>query len=89
MIAYIDIENAKTKKVTTLELDIIINDKNEFVFEISKLNEKQLILLRDAINSDKKHTDIELFYVDDDSKPFFGPDYIFNMDSNHLVGTLK
>jgi hypothetical protein len=89
MIAYLDIENAHTKEVVTLELDILINDENEFVFDISKLNEKQLLLLRNAIDEGKKYTDIELFFVDDDNIPFFGTDYNFNIDSNHLKGTLN
>jgi hypothetical protein len=89
MIAYLDIENSQTKEVITLKLDIITNNEKEFVFDISKLNDDELLLLKNAIDKDKNYTDIELFFVDDDSIPFFGTDYNFNTDANRLIATLS
>lgn len=86
MKGYIDIENTHTKDVITLTLDIILKDEKQFVFDISNLNNEQLIILKNAIDVEKRYTDIELFYIDDDNTPYFGPDYDFQIDGNHLMG---
>ena len=88
-IAYIDVENSKTQEVITLELEIISNDSNIFEFSISNLDKSQLKVLTDAINSDLKYTDIEMFYVDETGIPYFGPDYNFIIQDEKLIGLLK
>ena len=36
------------------------------------------------------YTDIEMFYIDDDEIPYFGPDYDFNIVDSVLIGnTIK
>jgi hypothetical protein len=94
MKAYVDIENSKTKQVNTLEVDVINldfinNDINNLDFDISNLTKEELIILRNAINPTLRYTDIELFYIDEDSTPFFGPDYTFSIDDGHLNGKMR
>ena len=89
MIGRIDIENAKTKEVTTLSLPIIDHiDKKIIKFDISKIKKDKLKLLIPAISEKENndYTDIELFYINDDESPYFGPDYNFYIKDDVLVG---
>lgn len=89
MKAYIDIENSHTKKVITLEVPIIEHIKNKITkFDISNLSKKQIILLENAISElpELLYTDIELFYIDNNNIPNFGPDYDFYIKDNLLIG---
>ena len=88
-VAHIDIENAKTKLVDTLDLNIIENDGKDLKLDISSLNEEELNKLKDAINTEIFYTDIELFYIDDSSIPYFGTDYNFKIQDNVLIAALK
>jgi hypothetical protein len=88
-IAHIDIENSKTKIVDTLDLEIIEINKPDILFDISKLNESDLDKLKKAIDKNLFYTDIELFYIDDSSIPYFGPDFIFEIKDNKLIGTIR
>lgn len=89
MKAYIDIENSHTKKVITLEVPIIEHIKNKIIkFNISNLSKEQIILLENAISElpELSYTDIELFYIDNNNIPNFGPDYDFYIKDNLLIG---
>lgn len=88
-VAHVDIENAKTQLVDTFDLNIIENDGKDLKIDISTLNAEQLKKLEDAINKDLFYTDIELFYIDDSSIPYFGPDYNFSIENGTLVAILK
>ncbi len=88
-VAHIDIENAKTKLVDTLDLNIIEKNKTDITFDISKLNENDLDKLKKAIDNDFFYTDIELFYIDDSSIPYYGPDFVFEIKDNKLIGKVR
>ena len=88
-IAHIDIENSKTKIVDTLDLEIIEINKRDISFDISKLNESDLDKLKKAIDKNLFYTDIELFYIDESSLPCYGPDLIFEIKDNKLIGTIR
>lgn len=81
-IAHVDIENAKTKLVETYDLNILENDGKDLVFDISTLNDQQLKKIKDAIN-------VELFYIDDSSVPYFGTDYKYEIKNDKLYAVLK
>ena len=87
--AYIDIENSHTKKVITLEVPIIEHIKNKIIkSDISNLSKEQTSLLENAISElpELSYTDIELFFIDTDNTPNFGPDYDFYIKDNILIG---
>lgn len=89
MIAKIDVENAKTGNVITLELPIVEHIENRIIkFDISKLSNSELAVLTLAISEKEElsYTDIEMFYIDDDELPYFGPDYNFYIKDETLVG---
>ena len=88
-IAYVDVENANTKKVDTLQLKIIENNNENFIFDIASLTEEELQKLINAINKNLFYTDIEMFYIDDSSIPYFGPDYDFDIEDDKLKATLR
>jgi hypothetical protein len=87
MIAHIDIENSHTQEVITLDLKI-----NEYIedkiikFDISNLNNEELNILKIAISSNNKYSDIEMFFIDDCNIPEFGPDYDFYIEKDELIG---
>lgn len=88
MKACIDIENSKTKKVITLNVDVIKYEYNkEAIFDISKLNIDENNILKDAINEELTYTDIEMFFIDNGSVPEFGPDYKYKIENNKLILT--
>lgn len=86
--AEIDIENSQTQKVVTLSVPVLEYDfKGKCVFDISSISEVERELLIDAINLNLQHTDIELFYVDQEGDlPHFGPDFEFKIEENKLIG---
>lgn len=89
MIGRIDIENSKTKKVITLTVPIIEHiDKKIIKFDISKIKKDELKILVPAISEKENtsYTDIELFYIDNDESPYFGPDYNFYIKDDMLIG---
>lgn len=88
MMAEIDIENLQTQKVVTLEVPILKYEINgECVFDISEVSEEEMGLLVNAIDINLQHTDIELFYVEQEGNlPHFGPDFEFKIESNKLYG---
>lgn len=89
MKAYINIENAHTKKVKTVELPIIELIEDKIIkFDISHLKEENKKMLVDAISElpELSYTDIELFFIDGKNVPNFGPDYDFYIKDNTLVG---
>ena len=82
MIASIDIENSKTKKVNTIYVKVLKNENNKnLIFDISELNEEDLKLLKNAIDDDLPYTDIELFFIDRETTPNFGPDYNYKIEN--------
>lgn len=86
MKAYLDIENSKTQKVITILLPVLEFKENEhIIFDISKVNNKEKELILDAINPELGYTDIEMFFIDDDDVPYFGPDYDFSISDNKLI----
>lgn len=86
MKAKIDIENSKTKKVITLNVDVIKYEHNEeVIFDISKLNDSEINILNDAIDEKLTYTDIEMFFIDDNNIPEFGPDYKCTIENNKLI----
>ena len=88
MIASIDIENSKTKKVNTIYVKVLKNENNKnLIFDISELNEEDLKLLKNAIDDDLPYTDIELFFIDRETTPNFGPDYNYKIENCKLILT--
>lgn len=88
MKAYLDIENSRTKEVKTIVLPVIKCDlRNKVILDLKGLSDSELDILRKAVSLDKKYsyTDIELFFIDNDEKPNFGPDYDIIIDGSTLV----
>ena len=88
MKAYLDIENSKTKQVTTIEVPIVSCDlEKQVVFDIKNIGEQDFNLILNAINPSKEYayTDIELFFIDGDNTPNFGPDYLATINGNYLI----
>ena len=74
MKAYINIENSHTREVKIIELSIIEFVENKILVDaISELPELEF-------------TDIEMFFIDEEQEPNFGPDYDFYIKDNTLVG---
>ena len=88
MKAYLDIENSKTQKVITLCVDVLKYELDkEIIFDIAHLNNKELKLLEDAIDEKLTHTDIEMFFIDNNKTPIFGPDYTYKLIDNKMILT--
>ena len=86
MNAYLDIENSKTNNVITIKLPILKYSKNNYiVLDISEINEEEYKLLEDATDPALGYTDIELFFIDGDPLPNFGPDYKCKIEDNKLT----
>ncbi len=86
MNAYLDIENSKTNDVITIKLPILKYSKNDYiVLDIREINEEEHKLLEDATNPALGYTDIELFFIDEDPLPNFGPDYKCKIEDNKLI----
>lgn len=85
--AYIDIENAHTQKVITIDVPIIeYDDIGICVFDISNITDEELLKLQDAINPELDYTDIEMFFVDTEPGiPNFGPDFDYEIINGHLI----
>ena len=89
MKAYVDVENSHTREVKTIELPIIEFIEDKIIkFDINSISEEEKKLLVDAISElpELGFTDIEMFFIDDDNVPNFGPDYNFYIKDNTLVG---
>lgn len=90
MKAYIDIENAHTKKIETIEVPIMEHIENKIIkFDISKLtiNQKKVLELAISELPELNYTDIEMFYIESKNNiPDFGPDYNFYIKDNILIG---
>ena len=80
----IDIENSKTQIVQSIETMLISCEENNFIFDISNITDYELSILKDAINSKLKYTDIELFFIENNKYPYFGPDYNFEIKDEKL-----
>ena len=88
MKAYLDIENSKTQKVITICVDVLKYELDkEIIFDIAHLNNKELKLLEDAIDEKLTHTDIEMFFIDNNKTPIFGPDYTYKLIDNKMILT--
>lgn len=86
MKANLDIENSKTQEIITILLPVLEYKENErIIFDISKVNNKEKELILDAINPELGYTDIEMFFIDDDDVPYFGPDYDYKVSDNKLI----
>lgn len=86
MKAYLDIENSKTQEVITILLPVLeFEETGHIIFDISKVNDKEKELILDAINPELGYTDIEMFFIDDDDVPYFGPDYDYSISDNKLI----
>ncbi len=86
MKANLDIENSKTQEVITILLPVLEFEENgHIIFDISKVNDKEKELILDAINPEFGYTDIEMFFIDDDDVPYFGPDYDYSISDNKLI----
>lgn len=89
MKAYIDVENARTQDVVTYECPVLEFDETTTIkFDISSLTDSEVKTFALAISDepDLKYTDIEVFFIDDDKVPYFGPDYDFNIIGSILIG---
>lgn len=89
MLASVDIENSHTGKLITLKLPVIEHIENKLIrFDVSGLSKEDIELLNLAISERKEleYTDIEMFFIEDDSIPYFGPDYNFFVKDSQLVG---
>ena len=84
----VDIENAKTQKVERITLPILeYVEDDKFVFDITNLNEKELKMLEEAIDSSLTYTDIELFYVSMEDGMFnYGDDFEYVIEDGKLKG---
>lgn len=90
MKANLDIENSKTQEVITILLPVLEFEENgHIIFDISKVNDKEKELILDAINPKLAYTDIEMFFIDDDDVPYFGPDYNYKVSGNTLILNYK
>lgn len=86
MKANLDIENSKTQEVITILLPVLeFEETGHIIFDISKVNDKEKELILDAINPELGYTDIEMFFIDDDDVPYFGPDYDYSISDNKLI----
>lgn len=88
MKAYIDIENSHTRQVLTYECPILeFCEEGKIRFDISALTQEELKVLSLAISKDPSlsYTDIEMFFIDDEISPYFGPDYDFEIVDSELV----
>lgn len=88
MKAYLDIENSKTNQVITVEVPVVTYDlQKQVVFDIKNIGEQDFNLILNAINPSKEYayTDIELFFIDGDNTPNFGPDYLATINGNYLI----
>jgi len=89
MKAYIDVENAHTQDVVTYECPVLeFNETGEIKFDISSLTDSEVKKLMLAISEEPtlNYIDIEMFYIDDDEVPYFGPDYDFDIVDSVLTG---
>ena len=87
MKAYINIENSKTRKVEKIIVPLLeFNNEGTIKFDISLLSERELDILKNAIDQRLDYTDIEMFFTDVDEYPNFGPDYEFKISGNILEG---
>lgn len=88
MNAQIDIENSQTRDVISIDVPITrYEDSKNVMFDVSHLTDQQLKLLIDAIDITMPHTDIEMFFTEDEPNiPNFGPDYEFELKNNRLIG---
>jgi len=89
MKAYIDIENAHTQDVVTYECPVLeFDEKGKIKFDISHLNDSEVKTLMLAISEEPElsYIDIEMFFIDNDEVPYFGPDYDFNIVNSILIG---
>lgn len=90
MKTYLDIENSKTQEVITILLPVLeFKEYKRIIFDISKVNNKEKELILDAINPELGYTDIEMFFIDDDDVPYFGPDYDYSISDNTLIFDYK
>lgn len=81
----IDVENSKTKKVITKKLPLISFDEKIIKVDISSLSEEDKNFIIDAIDKEKSYTDIELFFINNEKIPYFGPDYEYSIIKNTLI----
>lgn len=84
----IDIENARSKEVTTISLNVIKLDDREIIMDLSNINGKDLNILKDAISDEVTYIDIELFFIESDI-PYYGTDYCYEIVNNKLILKLK
>lgn len=84
----LDIENSHTKKVECITLPILeYKAEDNFVFDITHLNEYELEILSDAIDPLLPYTDIELFYVSMENGMFnYGTDFEYIIEDKKLKG---
>ncbi len=80
----INIENARSKEVITIELNVIKLDDREIIMDLSNINGKDLNILKDAISDEVTYVDIELFFIESDI-PYYGTDYSYEIVNNKLV----
>ena len=89
MKAYVDVENSHTREVKTIELPVLEFIEDKIIkFDISSINDEENKMFVDAISelTALGFTAIEMFFIDDDNVPNFGPDYNFYLKDNTLVG---
>ena len=84
----INIENARSKEVITIELNVIKLDDREIIMDLSNINEEDLNKLKDAINDELTYVDIELFFIESDI-PYYGTDYSYEIVNNKLEKYFK
>ena len=79
MVAYIDVENTNLRSVQTIEVDIksFDDETDNIILDLSKLNDEDYKTIEDAINPEIDYLDIELFMIENENIPYFGPDYEF------------
>lgn len=56
------------------------------IIDISKLNNLEILILKDTINPEIEHLEIEMFFTDEVTYPIFGNDFKYNIDENKLIG---
>lgn len=86
MKASVVISNSFIKKEFILKMNVIkYKNKEEIIFDISKLSGDELILLENAIDDELRCVNIDLFYIDDNEEPNYCVNYKYLLDNDCLV----
>lgn len=69
-----------------IDLNYRVNADDYIIIDISSLNNLEILILKDAINPEIEHLEIEMFFTDAVTYPIFGNDFKYNIEGNKLIG---